>query len=166
MASGDVQIAIEAVLSAAHPHTFLGHTKHGQSAIFATTGNPDCHVILRGGQGSVNYTTEAVEATCGKLEKAGLKPNVMIDCSHANSNKDHARQGAVCRDVAGQVAGGDRRIVGVMLESNLVAGAQRLESGKPLVHGQSITDACMGWEETAGLLRELSEAVRAGRPQV
>ena len=92
--SGDVQIAIEAVLSAAHPHTFLGHTKHGQSAIFATTGNPDCHVILRGGRNSVNYTAEAVAATCDKLEKAGLKPKVMIDCSHANSNKDHTRQGA------------------------------------------------------------------------
>ena len=163
--SGDVQIAIEAVLSAAHPHTFLGHTKHGQSAIFATTGNPDCHVILRGGQGSVNYTAEAVEATCAKLTKAGLKPNVMIDCSHANSNKDHTRQGAVCRDVARQCASGDRRIIGVMLESNLVAGAQKLVSGKPLTHGQSITDACMGWDETVALLRELADAVRAGRPR-
>jgi len=162
--SGDVQIAIEAVLSAAHPHTFLGHTKYGQSAIFATTGNLDCHVILRGGRTSVNYTAEAVAETCGKLEKAGLKPNVMIDCSHANSNKDHTRQGSVCQNVAGQIAGGDRRIVGVMLESNLVAGAQKLVAGKPLTHGQSITDACMGWDETAGLLRELADAVRAGRP--
>src|ERR1035441_5562975 len=163
--SGDVQIAIEAVLSAAHPHTFLGHTKHGQSAIFETTGNPDCHVILRGGQGSVNYTAEAVETTCVKLTKAGLKPNVMIDCSHANSNKDHTRQGTVCRDVASQIATGDRRIIGVMLESNLVAGAQKLSPGKTLTHGQSITDACMGWDETVGLLRELADAVRAGRPQ-
>jgi len=161
--SGDVQIAIEAVLSAAHPHTFLGHTKHGQSAIFATTGNPDCHVILRGGRNSVNYTAQAVAETCGKLEKAGLKPNVMIDCSHANSNKDHTRQGAVCRDVASQIADGDRRIIGVMLESNLIAGAQKLEPGKPLTHGQSITDACMGWDETVGLLRELADAVRIGR---
>ena len=161
--SGDVQIAIEAVSSAAHSHTFLGHTKHGQSAIFATTGNPDCHVILRGGRNSVNYTAEAVAETCGKLEKAGLKPNVMIDCSHANSNKDHTRQGAVCRAVASQIAGGDRRIIGVMLESNLVAGAQKLEPGKALTHGQSITDACMGWDETAGLLRELADAVRSGR---
>jgi 3-deoxy-7-phosphoheptulonate synthase len=164
--SGDVQIAIEAVLSAAHPHTFLGHTKHGQSAIFATTGNPDCHVILRGGRNSVNYTAEAVEATCGKLVKAGLNPTVMIDCSHANSNKDHTRQGVVCRNVATQIAGGDRRIVGVMLESNLVAGAQKLVSGKPLTPGQSITDGCMGWDETVGLLRELADAVRAGRSQV
>src|SRR5450631_205262 len=161
--SGDVQIAIEAVLSAAHPHTFLGHTKHGQSAIFATTGNPDCHVILRGGRSSVNYTAEAVASTCGKLEKAGLKPNIMIDCSHANSNKDHTRQGAVCHDVGSQIASGDRRIIGVMLESNLVAGSQNLVTGKTLTHGQSITDACMGWDETVGLLRELADGVRTGR---
>src|SRR5271167_4655622 len=156
--SGDVQIAIEAVVSAAEAHTFLGHTKHGQSAIFATTGNPDCHVILRGGRNAVNYTPEAVADTCGKLEKSGLRPNVMIDCSHANSNKDHTRQGAVCRDVASQIAGGDRRIIGVMLESNLVAGSQRLVPGKSLTHGQSITDACMGWDETVGLLRELADS--------
>ena len=87
----------------------------------------------------------------------------MIDCSHANSNKDHTRQAAVCRDVASQIAGGDRRIIGVMLESNLVAGAQKLAPGKPLTHGQSITDACMGWDETVGLLGELADAVRAGR---
>src|SRR5450755_2247948 len=163
--SGDVQIAIEAVMSAAHPHTFLGHTKHGQSAIFATTGNPDCHVILRGGQSSVNYASEAVADTCGKLTKAGIKANVMIDCSHANSNKDHTRQGAVCRDVAGQIASGDQRIIGVMLESNLVAGSQSLVLGKSLTHGQSITDACMGWDETVELLRELSDGVRTGRPR-
>ena len=159
--SGDVQIAIEAVLSAAHPHTFLGHTKHGQSAIFATSGNPDCHVILRGGRKSVNYTAEAVAQTCDALQEAGLRPNVMIDCSHANSNKDHSRQGAVCRDVASQIAGGERRIVGVMLESNLIAGSQKLVPGKTLTHGQSITDACMGWDETVGLLGELAAAVGA-----
>lgn len=161
--SGDVQNAIEAVLSAAHPHTFLGHTKHGQSAIFATTGNPDCHVILRGGRNTVNYTVEAVAATCDKLQKAGLKPNVMIDCSHANSGKDHTRQPAVCRNVASQIAGGDRRIIGLMLESNLVAGAQKLVPGQPLAYGQSITDACIGWDETAELLGELAAAVRSGR---
>jgi 3-deoxy-7-phosphoheptulonate synthase len=161
--SGDVQIAIEAVLSAAHPHTFLGHTKHGQSAIFATSGNPDCHVILRGGRGKVNYTASAVEETCGKLEVAGLKPVVMIDCSHANSNKDYRRQAIACRDVASQIESGEHRIIGMMLESNLVAGAQKLVSGEPLVHGQSITDACMGWEETAALLEELASAVRRGR---
>ena len=161
--SGDVQIAIEAVLSAAQPHTFLGHTKDGQSAIFVTTGNPDCHVILRGGKKRVNYAAESVAQVCGQLEDAGLAPQVMIDCSHANSNKDHTRQALVCRDVAGQIANGDARIIGVMLESNLVAGAQRLVEGQQLVYGQSITDACMGWEETAGLLRELAAAVRSAR---
>ena len=161
--SGDVQIAIEAVLSAARPHTFLGHTKDGQSAIFVTTGNPDCHVILRGGKKRVNYTADSVAQVCGQLEDAGLAPQVMIDCSHANSNKDHTRQALVCRDVAGQIANGDARIIGVMLESNLVAGAQRLVEGQQLVYGQSITDACMGWEETAGLLRELAAAVRSAR---
>ncbi len=161
--SGDVQIAIEAVLSAAHPHTFLGHTKHGQSAIFATNGNPDCHVILRGGRNKVNYTAEAVNETCIKLEAAGLRPKVMIDCSHANSAKDYIRQADSCRSVAQQLAGGDRRIIGVMLESNLVAGAQKLVPGQPLVHGQSITDGCMDWEQTNVLLRELAESVRVGR---
>ena len=104
--SGNVQIAVEAVQSAAHPHTFLGHSKHGQSAIFVTTGNPDCHIILRGGRELVNYTSDAVGAACAELEKAGLPPRVMIDCSHANSGKDHTRQAMVCRDVAAQIAGG------------------------------------------------------------
>src|ERR1035438_1948189 len=161
--SGDVQIAIEAVLSAAHPHTVLGHTKHGQSAIFVTTGNPDCHVILRGGRTTVNYTAGAVARVCRELQEAGLPPRVMIDCSHANSNKDHTRQPSVCRDVAGQIAEGNRNIVGIMLESNLVAGAQKLVPGEPLVYGQSITDACMGWDETLELLAGLARAVRAGR---
>ena len=159
--SGDVQIAIEAVLSAAQPHTFLGHSKHGQSAIFVTTGNPDCHVILRGGRKMVNYTADAVERVCQELSTAGLPARVMIDCSHANSNKDHTRQPGVCRDVAAQIAAGEQRILGVMLESNLVAGAQKPMPGKPLVYGQSITDACMGWDETLPLLRELAAAVRA-----
>jgi len=161
--SGDVQIAVEAVLSAAQPHTFLGHTKHGQSAIFATSGNPDCHVILRGGRNCVNYTAESVHETCRTLQKAGLRPNVMIDCSHANSNKDHTRQPMVCRNVASQIACGEHRIIGIMLESNLVAGSQKLLPGQPLTLGQSITDACMGWVETATLLGELADAVRAGR---
>lgn len=158
--SGDLQIAIEAVLSAAHPHTFLGHTKHGQSAIFVTTGNPDCHVILRGGRGMTNYSTEDVAEACAQLERAGLPQRVMIDCSHANSGKDHTRQPAVCRDVAQQIASGNRNIIGVMLESNLVAGAQKMVPGQPLVYGQSITDGCMGWEQSLGLLRGMARAVR------
>jgi 3-deoxy-7-phosphoheptulonate synthase len=161
--SGDTQVAVEAVLSAAQPHTFLGHTKQGQSAIFVTTGNADCHVILRGGRKTVNYTAESVGQVCQQLEAAGLAPRVMIDCSHANSNKDYTKQAAVCRDVARQIENGSRQIFGVMLESNLIAGAQKFIAGRPLVYGQSITDACMGWDETLALLRELAAAVRSGR---
>jgi 3-deoxy-7-phosphoheptulonate synthase len=161
--SGDVQIAVEAIMSAAHAHTFLGHTKQGQSAIFCTTGNPDCHIILRGGRKIVNYTAEAVNDVSKQLEDAKLPARIMIDCSHANSNKDHTKQGEVCRDVAAQVARGDSRIIGLMLESNLVAGAQKLVDPKDLKHGQSVTDACIGWDETLGLLRELAAAVKAGR---
>jgi 3-deoxy-7-phosphoheptulonate synthase len=163
--SGNVQIAIEAILSAGQAHNFLGHTKHGQSAIFVTQGNPDCHIILRGGRQTTNYDAASVEETCKQMEKAGVRPQVMIDCSHANSGKDHTRQSAVCRNVAEQIAGGDRRIMGVMLESNLVAGAQKLVPGQPLVYGQSITDACIGWDETKEALRGLADAVRSARGQ-
>ena len=161
--SGDVQVAIDAILSAAHSHTFLGHTKHGQSAIFVTTGNPDCHIILRGGRGTVNYTAASVADTAAKMEKAGIAPRIMIDFSHANSNKDYRRQALVCHDVAGQIAAGDKRILGVMIESNLVAGAQPLVPGQPLVYGQSITDGCIDWAETQTLLAELAAAVKARR---
>ena len=161
--SGNVDIAIDALLSAAHSHTFLGHTKNGQSAIFVTRGNPDTHIILRGGRGMVNYTAEAVGETSAKLTRAGLDPRIMIDFSHANSNKDYRRQSIVGADVAGQIAAGDRNIMGVMIESNLVAGAQKLEEGKPLTYGQSITDACIDWPETHKLLTELASAVRSRR---
>jgi 3-deoxy-7-phosphoheptulonate synthase len=161
--SGDVQVAIDAIESAAHSHTFLGHTKHGQSAIFVTTGNPDCHIILRGGRKMVNYTAESVADTTAQMEKAGLAARIMIDCSHANSNKDYRRQGLVCRDVAGQIATGNRNILGVMIESNLVAGSQKLIPGQELVYGQSITDGCIDWAETHRLLRELAGAVRERR---
>ena len=161
--SGDVQVAIDAIQSAANSHTFLGHTKHGQSAIFVTTGNPDCHIILRGGRGLVNYTAESVAQTSAQMQKAGIEPRIMIDFSHANSSKDYRRQAIVCRDVTGQIAGGNPNIVGVMIESNLVAGAQKLSPGKQLVYGQSITDACIDWPETYALLAELAAAVRARR---
>jgi 3-deoxy-7-phosphoheptulonate synthase len=163
--SGNVQIAVDAILSAAHSHSFLGLTKTGQSAILVTTGNPDCHIILRGGRGTVNYTAESVAETAAQMEKAGLQPRIMIDFSHANSSKDHRRQSLVCHDVAGQIAAGDRHIMGVMIESNLVAGAQPLIPGQPLVYGQSITDACIDWAETYTLLKELAAAVRARRSQ-
>ncbi|HWA93585.1 MAG TPA: 3-deoxy-7-phosphoheptulonate synthase [Terracidiphilus sp.] len=164
--SGDVQVAIDAIQSASHSHTFLGHTKHGQSAIFVTTGNPDCHIILRGGRGMVNYTPEAVAETASRMQAAGIPSRIMIDCSHANSQKDHRKQGAVCRNVAAQVADGNRNIIGVMLESNLVAGAQKLVPGQPLVYGQSITDACIDWNETYSLFGELAAAVRSRRNAV
>jgi 3-deoxy-7-phosphoheptulonate synthase len=161
--SGDVQVAIDAVLSAAHSHTFLGHTKHGQSAIFVTTGNPDCHIILRGGRKTVNYTAESVAQTVAQMEKSGLAPRIMIDFSHANSNKDYTRQALVCHDVAGQIAAGNANIMGVMIESNLVAGAQKLVPGQPLAYGQSITDGCIDWPETYALLKELAGAVISRR---
>jgi 3-deoxy-7-phosphoheptulonate synthase len=166
--SGDVQVAIDAVLSAAYSHTFLGHTHHGQSAIFVTTGNPDTHIILRGGRKMVNYTADCVADTAERMQQAGLQPRIMIDFSHANSSKDYRRQALVCHDVAAQIAGspdkrGDTRIKGVMIESNLVAGAQKLTPGQPLTYGQSITDACIDWQETHELLKELAAAVRARR---
>lgn len=158
--SGNVQIAIDAVKSAAQPHTFLGHTKYGQSAIFFTSGNSDCHVILRGGRTTTNYDTASVAQACALAEASEVAPRMMIDCSHANSRKDHNAQSIVCRDVAGQIAAGERRIIGVMIESNLVAGKQSLSRGKTLTYGQSITDACLGWDATLPLLRELAAAVR------
>jgi 3-deoxy-7-phosphoheptulonate synthase len=161
--SGDVQVAVDAVLSAACSHTFLGHTHHGQSAIFVTKGNPDCHVILRGGRKTVNYTAESVAETAALMQKAGIAPRLMIDFSHANSAKDYRRQAIVSKDVAAQVAQGNSNIIGVMIESNLVAGAQKLIPGQPLVYGQSITDACIDWNETRKLLEELAAAVRSRR---
>jgi 3-deoxy-7-phosphoheptulonate synthase len=161
--SGDVQSAIDAILSATHSHTFLGHTHHGQSAIFVTGGNSDCHIILRGGRNATNYDAASVARTTAQLEQAGLPPRVMIDFSHANSSKDYTRQALVCHDVAAQIAAGNRNIVGVMIESNLVAGAQKLVPGKPLVYGQSITDGCIDWAQTHRLLGELAASVRARR---
>ncbi len=164
--SGDVQVAIDAIQSAANSHTFLGHTKHGQSAIFVTGGNPDCHIILRGGTKKVNYTADCVAQTAEQMKDAAIQPRIMIDFSHANSSKDYRRQALVCHDVAGQIAQGNQDIVGVMIESNLVAGAQKLDKlkqGQPLVYGQSITDACIDWAETHSLLAELAAAVRTRR---
>jgi 3-deoxy-7-phosphoheptulonate synthase len=158
--SGDVQVAIDAIQSAANSHTFLGHTKHGQSAIFVTAGNPDCHIILRGGTQMVNYTADCVAKTAEQMKKAAIQPRIMIDFSHANSRKDYRRQAIVCHDVARQIAQGNKDIVGAMIESNLVAGAQKLVPRQPLVYGQSITDACIDWAETRTLLAELAAAVR------
>jgi 3-deoxy-7-phosphoheptulonate synthase len=160
---GSVQVAIDAVRSAAHPHQFLSVTKQGVAAIVVTRGNADCHVILRGGTSGPNCSADRVTSAAGALARAALPPRLMVDCSHANSGKDHHRQPAVLQDVACQVADGSRAIFGVMLESFLVAGRQDVRSGVPLTYGQSITDACMDWETTRPLLDELAKSVRARR---
>jgi len=164
---GKVQSALDAIRSSAHPHHFLSVTKQGVAAIVSTRGNPQCHVILRGGNEGPNHGVAEVEAVRAALEAARLPQGVMIDCSHANSGKDHLRQAEVAAEVAQQVGGGSGDgsgpIVGVMLESFLEDGNQTLESGRKLVYGQSITDACMSWERTLPVLRQLAEASRARR---
>jgi 3-deoxy-7-phosphoheptulonate synthase len=160
---GGVQIAIDALRAAAHPHCFLGVTEQGLAGIVATRGNPDCHVILRGGSAGPNYDAPSVGRTLRALRAAGLPGRVMIDTSHGNSDKDYRRQPAVARAIAQQVAGGERGIVGVMMESFLVEGRQDLVDPATLVYGQSITDACMGWEMTPPVLEALAAAVRARR---
>jgi 3-deoxy-7-phosphoheptulonate synthase len=160
--NGSLKIALDAIRSASQPHHFLSVTKEGFSAIFATSGNDDCHVILRGGT-RPNYDTESINIASEEMESAGFVPRLMIDFSHANSRKRHQKQIDIGRDVAGQVARGDHRIIGAMIESFLVAGRQEWYADQELVHGQSITDACIGWEESAPLLEELAEAVRQRR---
>src|SRR5262245_27424558 len=160
---GNVQVAVDAMRAAANPHHFLSVTKQGVAAIVATRGNKDTHVILRGGAKGPNYSAADVERVIGDLKKAKLPGHLMIDCSHANSNKDHARQTQVITDVCSQLAAGSRAVIGVMLESFLVDGNQNHESGQPLVYGQSITDKCLGWERTEPLFTELAEAVRKRR---
>ena len=160
---GTVQIAIDAIRSAAHPHQFLSVTKQSVAAIVVTHGNPDTHVILRGGSSGPNYSAEHVARVAGDLKEAGLAPRVMVDCSHANSGKEHHRQPAVCRDLAHQIAAGNHDLFGLMMESFLVAGRQNVEPGQSLVYGQSVTDACMDWEATEPLFGELAAAVRKRR---
>ncbi len=159
---GNLQIAIDAIRAAAVPHHFLSLTKAGQSAIFSTAGNEDTHVILRGGQ-RPNYDAESVEIAAEELERAGLPPRIMIDFSHANSRKKHEKQIDVSRDVAGQIARGERRLIGAMIESHLVSGRQDLKPGEDLVYGQSITDACIAWDDSVPLLHGLAAAVRERR---
>jgi 3-deoxy-7-phosphoheptulonate synthase len=160
---GTVQIAIDAIRAAAYPHRFLGVTEQGLAAIVITRGNPDCHVILRGGARGTNYDAASVAAALEQLRTAGLPERVMIDASHGNSERDHTRQLAVAQDVASQIAAGQRGVVGVMLESFLVPGRQDLVDPASLVHGQSLTDACMGWDDTVAVLESLASAVRARR---
>ena len=160
---GGVQIAIDAVRAAAHPHRFLGVTEQGLSAIFSTRGNPDCHVILRGGATGPNHDAASVQKTAQALRDAGLPPRLMIDTSHGNSDKDYRRQPLVAADIAAQLAQGERAIFGVMMESFLVDGRQDLVEPAGLRYGQSITDACLGWEATVPVLAALAGAVRARR---
>jgi 3-deoxy-7-phosphoheptulonate synthase len=159
---GSVRIAVDAIVAARSAHAFMGMTKMGQAAVFETRGNPDCHVILRGGR-EPNYGAEHVDTACTLLRGAGLPERLMIDCSHANSRKDPLRQADVARDIAARLAAGERRIAGVMIESHLHEGRQDLVPGQPLRWGVSITDACLGWEQTEPVLRQLAGAVALRR---
>lgn len=159
---GTIKIAIDAINSARSAHSFLSVTKWGHSAIVNTSGNPDCHIILRGGK-TPNYSAEHVKDVREELTNAGLIPSIMIDFSHANSSKKFEKQMEVATDVSAQLSNGDRSITGVMIESHLVEGNQNLESGEPLVYGKSVTDACIGWDDTERVLRQLSDAVIARR---
>src|SRR5947207_8848794 len=159
---GSLKVAVDAIRTSRHPHHFLSVTKAGHSAIVSTLGNEDAHIILRGGR-QPNYDAASVGTACKELAAAGLAQRVMIDLSHSNSQKNYSRQIEVGHEVAGQLAGGDERIIGVMIESHLKSGRQDLLPGKELIYGQSITDACIGWEETVPLLERFAEAVRARR---
>lgn len=164
--NGGVKIALDAISSAEAPHHFLSVTKFGHSAIVATAGNPDCHIILRGGDNGTNYDAESVAKVCADIEKAGRRPHVMVDFSHANSQKQFKRQMDVCADVCQQIASGSEFISGVMIESHLVEGRQDLKAGQTLddlVYGQSITDGCIGWEDSEKALFALAEAVETRR---
>ena len=159
---GDVRIAAEAVKSASHPHHFMAVTKGGRSAIASTSGNEDCHIILRGGR-APNYDAASVEAAAAELHRAGVRDRLMIDASHSNSGKKPENQPTVIADIAGQLSAGERRIMGVMIESHLVAGRQDVVPGVALTYGQSITDGCIDWDTTVPALEQLADAVAARR---
>lgn len=156
---GGLQVAINGILAASTPHRFTGIDSAGRVSVFSTDGNPSCHAVLRGGSMGPNYHAEAVAAASDELRAAGVCDRVMIDCSHANSGKDHTRQPVVAGSIADQLEAGSRDILGVMIESNLVAGNQPFSPGCELVHGQSITDACVGLDETEAMLERLAKAV-------
>jgi len=161
--NGSIQIAIDGIGSANNPHHFLSVTKFGHSAIIRTKGNKDCHIILRGGAGQPNYEAEFVNDASKKLAAAGVVDKVMVDFSHANSAKQYKRQLDVCTDVAAQISSGNDALFAVMVESHLVEGQQKVVAGEPLTYGQSITDACIGWDDTEAVMAELAEAVVARR---
>ena len=160
---GDVQIAADAVNSATDSHIFLSVTKSGQAAIFSTTGNPDCHIILRGGGGKTNYDAASIADASARLANAGLSTRLMVDMSHANSKKVHTRQLDVCKSLCEQIPNTNSNIMGVMIESHLVEGNQVIGDGTQLTYGQSITDACMGWQDTAWCLTHLAESIEHRR---
>ena len=160
---GNIQIAIDAIGAACHPHHFLSVTKQGISAIVNTVGNPSCHLILRGSKSGPNFDAETIATTQAKLVDASVNHRIMIDCSHGNSRKDHARQAAVAEDLCRQIASGSTAIMGVMIESHLVGGRQDHDGSSSLTYGQSITDACLEWEQTKPVLNELAAAVHARR---
>ncbi len=155
---GGIQIAIDAIKAASRPHNFLSVTKEGKSAIFSTKGNLDCHIILRGGK-NANYKSEDVENVSKTLIKNSLHNSIMVDASHANSQKDYKKQRIVVQDIVNQILGGNTSICGVMLESNIVEGKQDINRKEKLVYGQSITDACIGWDETESLINEISQVI-------
>jgi 3-deoxy-7-phosphoheptulonate synthase len=158
---GSIQIALDAIRAAEQPHHFLGVTKQGLSAIVSTTGNADCHLILRGGQSGPNYDEAHTADAVAKLQDAGLNPHLMIDCSHGNSRKDYRRQPDIAAELARRIASGERHIAAVMIESNLVEGSQKHSADRAkLIPGCSITDACIGWDDTVAVLAELAAAVR------
>lgn len=160
---GGLGIAIDAIRAAQGSHHFLSVTKQGVAAIVKTTGNDSCHIILRGGKSGANYSPAHLAEVSGMMEKAGLLPSIMIDCSHGNSNKDHRNQPAVASEVASQIHAGNQAITGLMIESHLVEGRQDVKPGQALTYGQSITDACLGWEETKAVFVNLAAAVRGRR---
>jgi 3-deoxy-7-phosphoheptulonate synthase len=162
---GNIRIAVDAVLSASQPHHFMAVTKEGRSAIAATAGNPDCHIILRGGK-TPNYDAASVEAAASIATRAGLPPVVMIDASHANSGKRPENQPLAIEDVSRQIEAGDHRIIGMMVESNLLGGRQDLLPGEPLVYGRSITDGCIDWDTSVAMLERLARAVEQRRRRV
>ncbi len=157
---GSLQIAIDAMNAARHSHSFLSVTKEGKSAIFNTAGNDDCHIIHRGGNNKSNYGSDDVKNSVRILEQNGMKPNIMIDASHANSNKDFKMQSKVVDDVKNQLLSGEKNIIGIMLESNLVEGNQKISSRDKLKYGQSITDSCIGWEETENIILDLDDTLK------
>lgn len=161
--SGDLQVAIDAVRAAAHPHHFLGVTKEGLAAIVATAGNEDCHLILRGGTSGPNYRAGDVARAAAALDRHELRPRIMVDASHGNCAKDPRRQIEVVRDLAGQIGAGARSVFGIMIESFLVEGRQALKAGERPVFGQSVTDPCLGWSDTSRLLSRLARGVQARR---